>query len=153
MLDRTPVPQGLKPLKDFAIHICRVDMLAGRCLNRPKLIRSSASGVAEGSHIIKRGKYYYLFTAEGGTEEGHSEYVSRSIFGPLGPWELGRKIISSGTGPHDEVQNTGHCDLVEDANENWWAVLLAVRPTKKIGGAWERSIFGTVFTRCSNSRC
>jgi beta-xylosidase len=146
MHNRTPVAEGSKPLKDFAIHICKVDLTNGRCLSRPQMARSSASGVAEGSHIIKREKYYYLFTAEGGTEGGHSEFVSRSEFGPLGPWELGGKVISSGTGPEDEVQNTGHCDLVEDAGGHWWAVLLAVRPTKKLDGAWEKSVFGM----CSN---
>ncbi|KIW03841.1 uncharacterized protein PV09_05140 [Verruconis gallopava] len=142
MHDRTPVPTGAKPLKDFAVHICKVDLSTGRCLTRPRLLRSSPSGIAEGSHIIKRGSYYYLFTAEGGTEDGHSEYVSRSKSGPLGPWESGGKIVGSGTGPEDEVQNTGHCDLVEDADGNWWAVLLAVRPRKRPDGTWEPSVFG-----------
>ena len=49
------------------------------------MIRESSSGVAEGSHIFKRGRYWYLFTAEGGTESGHSEWVNRSEVGPLGP--------------------------------------------------------------------
>jgi beta-xylosidase len=105
------------------------------------MIRSSSSGVAEGSHIIKRGKYYYLFTAEGGTEAGHSEAVLRSEVGPLGPWELGEVLVKSGTSAIDEVQNTGHCDLIEDRNGNWWAVLLAVRPVKR-GEVWDNSVFG-----------
>ena len=142
MRDRTPVPSGSKLLKDFAIHICKVNLETGRCLTAPQLIRSSSSGVAEGSHIIKRKKYYYLFTAEGGTESGHSEYVSRNSVGPFGPWELGSKIVSSGTGADDEVQNTGHCDLVEDEQGRWWAVLLAVRPLKTADGSWEPSVFG-----------
>jgi beta-xylosidase len=36
------------------------------------------ASVAEGSHIFKRGRYWYLFTAEGGTESGHCEWVNRS---------------------------------------------------------------------------
>ena len=142
MRNRTPVPVGSKQLKDFAIHICKVDLRTGRSLTAPQLIRSSSSGVSEGSHIIKRGKYYYLFTAEGGTESGHSEYVSRSTTGPLGPWELGGKLVSSGVGVDDGVQNTGHCDLIEDDQGRWWAVLLAVRPRKTDDGAWETSVFG-----------
>jgi beta-xylosidase len=142
MHTRTPVPAGSKLLKDFAIHICKVDLTSGHCLTTPQLIRSSSSGVAEGSHIIKRGKYYYLFTAEGGTEAGHSEYVSRSETSPFGPWEGGRMLVSSGIGADDAVQNTGHCDLVEDAGGNWWAVLLAVRPVRTSDGEWERSVFG-----------
>lgn len=142
MHTRTLTPPGSKLLKDFAIHVCKVDLSSGRSLTKPQLIRSSSSGVAEGSHIIKRGKYYYLFTAEGGTEAGHSEYVSRSEEGPLGPWERGSILVSSGTGADDTVQNTGHCDLVEDANGKWWAVLLAVRPVRTPQGVWESSVFG-----------
>lgn len=71
-LQRTPVDP---PIKDFAIHICTVVLSTGRCTSQPVLIRESSSGVAEGSHILKRGKYYYLFTAEGGTESGHCEWV------------------------------------------------------------------------------
>lgn len=36
------------------------------------------NGIAEGSHVIKGGNYYYLLTAEGGTEMGYSEYIFRS---------------------------------------------------------------------------
>ncbi|KAI9930244.1 hypothetical protein MW887_012056 [Aspergillus wentii] len=128
-------------LKDFAIHICTIDLETGDSTSEPRLIRESASGVAEGSHILKRGKYYYLFTAEGGTESGHSEWVSRSEAGPFGPWELGPHNPLWRNGTDDEVQNTGHADLVEDADGRWWAVLLGVRPTRK-EGYWEESVLG-----------
>ncbi|KAJ5364879.1 uncharacterized protein N7496_010592 [Penicillium cataractarum] len=134
-----PTP-GTK-LKDFAIHICTVDLDTGHSTSEPKLIRASSSGVAEGSHIYKRGRYYYLFTAEGGTESGHCEWVSRSEVGPMGPWELAPNNPLWRNGVDDEVQNTGHLDLVEDADGNWWAVLLAVRPVRK-EDQWEESVFG-----------
>lgn len=134
-----PTP-GVK-LKDFAIHISTVDLATGRSTSAPRLIRESTSGVAEGSHIFKRGRYYYLFTAEGGTEGGHCEWVSRSEAGPFGPWTLGPKNPLWRNGTDDEVQNTGHLDLVEDVSGNWWAVLLAVRPVRKENG-WEDSVFG-----------
>lgn len=86
------------------------------------VIRSSPYGIAEGSHIIKRGGYYYLFTAEGGTESGHQEWVLRSEKSPLGPWTLGPKNPLWYNGPSEEVQNTGHVDVFEDAGGNWWAV-------------------------------
>lgn len=130
------------PIKDFAIHACTVDLSTGKCTSEPVLIRESSSGVAEGSHIFKRGKYYYLFTAEGGTESGHCEWVSRSEKGPFGPWELGKQNPLWRNGTEDEVQNTGHLDLVEDENGNWWAVLLAVRPIRE-NGKWKASVFGT----------
>ena len=80
------------------------------------------------SHIIKYGGCYYLFTAEGGTESGHSEWVFRSRIGPFGPWEPGPSNPLLSANLQDDVQNTGHADLVEDANGDWWAVCLAVRP-------------------------
>ncbi|KAJ5169245.1 uncharacterized protein N7482_004839 [Penicillium canariense] len=134
-----PTP-GVK-LKDFAIHICTVDLATGHSTSEPKLIRESSSGVAEGSHIFKRGRYYYLFTAEGGTESGHCEWVSRSETSPFGPWELAPNNPLWRNGVEDEVQNTGHADLVEDTNGNWWAVLLGVRPLRH-EGRWQESVLG-----------
>ncbi|GKT65148.1 glycosyl hydrolase [Colletotrichum tofieldiae] len=122
---RTP---GLK-LKDFAIHISEIDITTGRTITPPQVIRESPYGIAEGSHIIRRGKYYYLFTAEGGTEAGHQEWVLRSETGPYGPWEgQGRALWYNR--PDEEVQRTGHCDVFEDDRGRWWAVLLGVRPVK-----------------------
>jgi beta-xylosidase len=106
------------------------------------MIRASPSGVSEGSHIFKRGKYYYLFTAEGGTESGHCEWVCRSEVSPFGPWEVGPANPLWRNGVVDEIQNTGHADLVEDAEGRWWAVFLGVRPVKRQNG-WEESVFGT----------
>lgn len=106
---RTPVTP---PIKDFAVHICTVDLSTGRSTSQPKLLRESASGVAEGSHILKRGNFCYLFTAEGGTESGHCEWVSRSEKGPFGPWELAPNNPLWRNGVEDDVQNTGHADMV-----------------------------------------
>ncbi|QSZ30960.1 hypothetical protein DSL72_000520 [Monilinia vaccinii-corymbosi] len=147
-----------KSLKDFAIHIAAVDLATGASTSAPKVIRSSESGIAEGSHIFKRGKFYYLFTAEGGTESGHCEWVSRSSSGPLGPWEIGNAPLWETGVEGDEVVNTGHVDIVEDKNGNWWAFMLACRPIKlaegtrsfpsgtgeheKVPGGWKSSVFG-----------
>ncbi|KAJ5320639.1 hypothetical protein PENANT_c033G11550 [Penicillium antarcticum] len=134
-----PTPHA--KLKDFAIHICTIDLKTGHSTSEPKLIRESSSGVAEGSHIFKRGRYWYLFTAEGGTESGHSEWVSRSEVGPLGPWELGPNNPLWRNGIEDEVQNTGHADLVEDTKGQWWTVMLGVRPLRR-DDQWEESVLG-----------
>ncbi|CRK18282.1 hypothetical protein BN1708_012318 [Verticillium longisporum] len=130
MAQRTP---GLK-LKDFAIHVSEIDLSSGRTLTPPQLIRASQFGVAEGSHIMKKGKYYYLFVAEGGTEAGHQEWVLRSEEGPYGPWEGQGKALWY-NGPDEEVQRTGHADIFEDDRGNWWGVLLGVRPVKN-GAKW-----------------
>ncbi|PSR87392.1 beta-xylosidase [Coniella lustricola] len=115
--------------KDFAIHISKIDLATGSSLTPPTVIRTSPHGIAEGSHIIKRGPWYYLFTAEGGTEAGHQEWVFRSKNGVYGPWEAqgnGQPLWYNG--PDEEVQRTGHADVFEDGSGRWWAVLLGVRP-------------------------
>ncbi|KAJ9133012.1 Non-reducing end alpha-L-arabinofuranosidase BoGH43B [Pleurostoma richardsiae] len=120
--------------KDFAIHISEIDLPTGRTLTPPLLIRQSPHGIAEGSHILRRGRYYYLFTAEGGTEVGHQEWVFRSTEGVRGPWEgTGRPLWYNG--PGEEVQRTGHADVFEDGEGRWWAVLLGVRPVRD-GDRW-----------------
>lgn len=117
-------------LKDFAIHISQIDLAIGRTLTPPVVIRQSQYGVAEGSHIIRKDKYYYLFVAEGGTEVGHQEWVFRSTDGVFGPWESqGRPLWYNS--PDEEVQRTGHADVFEDGKGRWWAVFLGVRPFRR----------------------
>lgn len=136
-VDRSPDPK----MKDFAVHISTVDLKSGTLTSRPKMVRESVSGIAEGSHLFKRNGYYYLFTAEGGTESGHCEYVIRSRESPLGPWESAPHNPLWRNTTDDEIQNTGHCDLVEDSQGRWWAMCLGVRPRKE-GSEWRTSVFG-----------
>lgn len=114
-------------------YTCEIDIETGRQLSGTKLVKYSnlGNGIAEGPHVLKRGKYYYLITAEGGTEIEHQEWVCRSTTGPEGPWEVGpsgsvNPMIYNGD--HDEIRQTGHMDLVEGVKGQWWAVFLAVRP-------------------------
>lgn len=136
-VDRAPDSK----LKDFAIHVSTVELETGTLTSAPKMVRESPSGVAEGSHLFKINGYYYLFTAEGGTESGHCEYVSRSRESPFGPWEQAPNNPLWRNTTEDEVQNTGHCDLVEDTQGQWWAMCLGVRPIKN-GKGWRTSVFG-----------
>lgn len=115
--------------KDFAIHVSEIDLPTGRTLTPPRVIRKSPHEIAEGSHLIKRGRYYYLFTAEGGTGAAHQEWAFRSLEGPFGPWEGQGKPLWY-NGPDEAVQSTGHADVFEDGQGQWWAVLLGVRPVK-----------------------
>ncbi|KAF9701211.1 hypothetical protein EKO04_000966 [Ascochyta lentis] len=126
--DRDPASK----LKDFAIHISEVDLPTGRTLTPPVCIRQSKYGVAEGSHIMKKGAYYYLFVAEGGTEAGHQEWVFRSEKGVFGPWESQGKPLWY-NGSDEKIQRTGHADVFEDEKGRWWGVFLGVRPVAKEG--------------------
>ena len=87
----------------------------------------------EGPHLFKKGKFYYLMCAEGGTGGWHSEVILRAKK-PMGPWEEcpNNPILTQRTGldPNrkDPVSSAGHADIVEDGKGNWWAVFLACRP-------------------------
>lgn len=87
----------------------------------------------EGPHLFKKGNYYYLMCAEGGTGDWHSEVILRTK-NPMGPWEENpnNPILTQRTGldPNrkDPVSSAGHADIVEDKYGNWWAVFLACRP-------------------------
>lgn len=86
----------------------------------------------EGPHLFKRGDWYYLMCAEGGTAEGHTEVIfrSRAPTGPFTPWEknpiLTQRDLPAGRA--HAVTSTGHADLVQLADGSWWAVFLGCRP-------------------------
>ncbi len=82
----------------------------------------------EGPHIFKRGSYYYLFTADTGTGEGHGQSIqrSRSVWGPY-EWYEGNSILTARNHPELLLQKSGHCDLVETQNGEWYAVHLCGR--------------------------
>ena len=85
----------------------------------------------EGPHLYKRGGWYYLMCAEGGTSTQHSEVVlrGRSPWGPFKPF-AGNPILTQRDLPADRanpIANAGHADLVEAPDGSWWAVFLASR--------------------------
>lgn len=86
----------------------------------------------EGPHLYKIKDYYYLMCAEGGTSEGHSEVIFRSkdVKGPYVSWEKNPILTQRHLDPSRKfaVTSTGHADLIEDTNGDWWAVFLGCRP-------------------------
>jgi len=91
-------------------------------------------GITEAPHLYKRNGWYYLITAEGGTEYGHAVTLarSRSIFGP---YEVHPEnpIITAANHPKNPLQKAGHADLVETQNGDWYAVFLVARPLTERG--------------------
>ncbi|WP_377705160.1 glycoside hydrolase family 43 protein [Pseudoduganella sp. UC29_71] len=86
----------------------------------------------EGPHLLKRGVYYYLIAAEGGTGDQHSEVVFRStsVRGPFTPHEHNpilsqRSLDGQRANP---VTSAGHAKFVQTQNGDWWATFLATRP-------------------------
>ncbi|MFV0341402.1 MAG: glycoside hydrolase family 43 protein [Anaerocolumna sp.] len=97
----------------------------------------------EGPHIFKRGDYYYLFTADTGTGEGHGQSIQRSknIWGPY-EWFEGNSILTARNHPEHLLQKSGHCDLVETQNGEWYAVHLCGRALEN------RNSEGVRFANC-----
>jgi xylan 1,4-beta-xylosidase len=79
----------------------------------------------EGPKITKRGEYFYLTVAEGGTAgpaTGHMIISARSKT-PFGPWENSPyNPILRTTSNSVKWWSTGHRTIFEDTNGSWWIV-------------------------------
>lgn len=84
----------------------------------------------EAPHIYKKDGWYYLLVAEGGTFVNHSVQMARCRT-IQGDYEICPRnpIVSHRHMPLlNPISVTGHADIVETQNGEWWMVLLAVRP-------------------------
>lgn len=86
----------------------------------------------EAPHLYKIGAWYVILAAEGGTADQHSEvaFRSRVIDGPYescphNPIFTNRNLDLN---RKNAITCTGHADLVETPNGEWWMVALACRP-------------------------
>lgn len=114
------------------IWLAEYDMENFRMAGEPVTIYNSAlrgGASPEAPHIYHIGEYYYLITAEGGTEHYHAVMVARSkeLFGfyegnPGNPVMTHRHM-----GFKSPIINVGHADLVELPDGSWYAVMLASR--------------------------
>ncbi|KOS05075.1 beta-xylosidase [Flavobacterium akiainvivens] len=82
----------------------------------------------EGPKLFKRGDYYYLTVAEGGTAGPATSHmvVSARSKTPFGPWENSphNPVVRTGS-PSEKWWSKGHSTVFEDANGKWWMVLHA----------------------------
>lgn len=97
----------------------------------------------EGPHIFKRNGWYYLFSADTGTGELHGQTIQRSrdIWGPYEMYQADfmertaeNEAYSILTSRHHEdilLQKSGHCDLVETPEGEWYAVHLCGRASDR----------------------
>lgn len=113
-----------------AITLCEINPDTGKRIGEKREIwHGTGGGWLEAPHIYKVNGWYYIFTAEGGTAHNHMVTVGRSreLFGnyescPSNPILTNRSDISKA------VQCTGHADLIDDINGNWYIVHLGTRP-------------------------
>jgi len=79
----------------------------------------------EGPKLFKRGEYYYLTVAEGGTAgpaTGHMVISARSR-SPLGPWENSpHNPIIRAQSNSDKWWSVGHATIFESSSNNWWMI-------------------------------
>src|SRR6185503_1468242 len=101
---------------------------------RGLIFEGTALGFTEAPHLYRRGGYYYLITAEGGTQWNHAVAMARSR-NLLGPYELHPDvhILSSRGRPDAPLQRAGHADLVETPEGETWMVYLCGRPLTNRG--------------------
>lgn len=87
-----------------------------------------ASNDIEGPHLYRRGGWYYLCSAEGGSWHGHMQTVARSR-SPWGPYEAAPNtpLLTHRHLVGNPVQTIGHAELFEAADGSWWAVSLGTR--------------------------
>lgn len=107
----------------------QIDPFTGAILSEKHDLGTGCGGQCpEGPHLYRIGAWYYLLFAEGGTGYGHRVTIHRSktVFGPYQAYAH-NPILTHMERKGDPIQATGHADLFEDQNGNWWLVCLGVR--------------------------
>jgi len=100
---------------------------------------------AEGPHIYKRGDWYYLLTAEGGTEFYHAISIARSreVTGPYEGYRGNPLFTHRHLGRSHPITNVGHAELFDTSAGEWAVAMLAVRPYGGLHGNRGRETFIT----------
>lgn len=111
----------------------QIDLETGQLKGREFILWHGAQDKvvwSEGPHLYRRGPWYYLLTAEGGTERNHSVAIARSksVTGPFEGSPKNPVLTHRHLGEKYPIQNVGHADMLEDQAGRWWAVMLGVRP-------------------------
>lgn len=119
-----------RPSAFSGIALQEFDPIKRRLVGPRKIIfHGTDLGLVEGPHLYKRGGWYYLLTAEGGTGYDHAATLARSK-SLWGPYDLHpqKHILSSRDTPFAALQRAGHADIVETPGGKTYLVHLAGRP-------------------------
>ncbi|GAB3823246.1 glycoside hydrolase family 43 protein [Hymenobacter jeollabukensis] len=133
-------PPDNKPLYSGhrSIKIIELDPVKLQTVGEAKIVVNGGVDLSkkpvwiEGPHLMKRGSWYYLYAAEGGTSVNHTEVVFRgkSAWGPFVPYEK-NPILSQRELPQDRkdpITSAGHAQFVDGPDGKTYAIFLAVRP-------------------------
>jgi xylan 1,4-beta-xylosidase len=101
---------------------------------RVNIFKGTSIGFTEAPHLYKRDGWYYLLTAEGGTNWGHAVTMARSRK-LTGPYELhpDMYVITSRFRPDAELQRAGHGSFVETPSGETYMAYLCGRPLPNRG--------------------
>lgn len=116
--------------KFSGILITELDPKTLKPITKPvKVFTGTDREMVEGPHIFKRGEYYYLTSAEGGTSYEHALTVARSkdIYGPYEVHPQ-KHIISCWGDMTAYLQKAGHGNICESPDGRWWVAFLCGRP-------------------------
>ncbi|MFI1354267.1 family 43 glycosylhydrolase [Streptomyces sp. NPDC020898] len=111
------------------------DRVARRPVGDPvKIVLPPQVGWIEGPNIYRRGAWYYLLTADGGTGYDHQVTVARSqaLTGPYERDPFG-PLITARDHPDLPLQKAGHGSLVETPDGEWYMAYLVARPHGRHG--------------------
>jgi len=121
--------------KQFSgILLTELDPVTLKPISEPvKIYKGTDRELVEAPHIYKKDGYYYLFTAEGGTEYTHTQTVARSkeLYGEyenhpnlylICAKEAYKQIAQS------KLQKTGHGSITQAKDGRWWFAFLCGRP-------------------------
>ncbi|MEE4563870.1 glycoside hydrolase family 43 protein [Paenibacillus polymyxa] len=94
-----------------------------------EIYKGTPVGVTEGPQLYKRGAFYYLLTAEGGTGVQHMVTLARSR-NLTGPYETDPHfpLMTTAHDPTYPLQQAGHGTLVETQHGEWYMAHLCTRP-------------------------
>ena len=115
---------------------CEIDIETGKKLSPSVCLWQGTGGrFLESPHMYHIGRWYYLMAAEGGTEYGHMITCARAEH-PWGPFTgaPNNPILTNRNKAPFEIQGTGHGDLVQDGQGNWYLFCLGFRQNN----VWEQ---------------
>jgi alpha-N-arabinofuranosidase len=132
-LGTRPAPEGPKYSGNWEVWLQALDLKNGKLTGEPVGLWRGALRDAiwpEGPHLYKRGNYYYLMIAEGGTGPNHAVCMARSerLTGPYVGNPNNPILTHRHLGAAYPVAYVGHADIVETASGETWMVALATRP-------------------------
>jgi xylan 1,4-beta-xylosidase len=93
------------------------------------IFKGTSLGLVEGPHLYLKDGYYYLLTAEGGTDFNHAVTLARSKK-ITGPYEVmpNNPLLTSRHNPELTLQRAGHASITDTPDGDYYMAHLCGRP-------------------------